>query len=87
MKRACAEFAPLNIFYFESSLPSIDLRMRNKHVLCDFVSFCSQCSLFFLGKRKNNFKHLIAIVESMWVGTRLGAKPLASARNTSATRR
>lgn len=49
--------------------------------------FAHNVFFFLLGKRKNNFKHLIAIVESMWVGTRLGAKPLASARNTSATRR
>ena len=37
----------------------MDERTRNKYILCGFVSSCTQC-LFFLSKRKKNFKHLIA---------------------------
>ena len=55
--------------------------MRNKHVLCGFVSSCAQCCIFF-SVREREILSTWSLVGSMWGRTRHGAKPAGTGKNT-----
>ena len=67
----------LNFLFWVHQSPSVDQRMRNKHVLCDFVSSCTQSCLFFSVRERQILSNW-SLIELMWVWTRHGAKKAAT---------